>query len=107
MSEREKIFGIVWNRHKDTLHFDLMGIASKAEGLVATERNVLQVLSGIFDPLGLISPITVTAKILLQEVCETKRGWDDELNEELKHKWFNWIEGLKKVAEITFSRSLS
>ena len=48
----------------------------------------------------------MTTKILLQEVCETKSEWDDELNEELKHKWFNWIEGLKKVAEVTFSRSL-
>ena len=106
LSEREKILGIVWNRHKDTLHFDLKGIVSKAEGLIVTKRNVLRVLSSIFDPLGLISPITVTAKSLLQEVRETKSGWNDELNEELKHKWFNWIEGLKNVAEITFSRSL-
>ena len=106
LSEREKILGIVWNRHKDTLHFDLMGIVSKAEGLVVTKRNVLRVLSSIFDPLGRISPITVTTKILLQDTCETKSEWNDELNEELKHKWFNWIEGLKKVAEITFSRSL-
>ena len=83
-----------------------MGIVSKAEGLVVTKGNVLRVLSSIFDPFGLISPIIVTAKILLQDVCETKSGWDDELNEELKHKWFIWIECLKKVAEIAFSRSL-
>ena len=51
LSEREKILGIVWNRHKDTLYFDLMSIVSKAEGLVTTKRNVLRVLSGVFDPL--------------------------------------------------------
>ena len=46
------------NRHKETLHFDLMSIVSKAEGLVDTKRNVLRVLSGVFD-------ISVTAKIPL------------------------------------------
>ena len=86
LSEREKILGNVWNRHKDPSHFDLVGIFSKAKGLVATKRNVLRVLSGVFDPLGLISLIIVTAKILLQEFCETKSGWDDKLSEELKHK---------------------
>ena len=42
LSEREKVLGIVWNRHKNTLHFDLMGIVSKAEGLVVTKRNVYE-----------------------------------------------------------------
>ena len=38
----------------------------------------------MYDPLGIISPILVDAKILLQEICKMRIGWDDELSDRLK-----------------------
>jgi hypothetical protein len=31
-----------------------------------TKKNMLSVISTIFDPLGLVSPVTVKAKVILQ-----------------------------------------
>ena len=32
-------------------------------------------------PLGLINPLIVQSKILLQPICFEKLNWDDQLNE--------------------------
>ena len=32
-----------------------------------TKRDILHYISSIFDPLGLITPVTITAKLLLQD----------------------------------------
>lgn len=36
-----------------------------------TKRNVLRVIASFYDPMGLISPIIVQMKILLQDICKT------------------------------------
>ena len=70
----QKVLGLAWNYEEDTISIslDLSAIARRAEGLPATKRNTLQLIAGIFDPLGIIGPITITAKILFQEVCHQK-----------------------------------
>ena len=37
----------------------------------------------IFDPLGFLVPFVLTAKEILQDLCRTKLGWDDEIPDEL------------------------
>ena len=71
-----------------------------------TEQNILSTLAKVFDPVGIISPVVVSAKILLQEVCVLKKGWDEEIEGEPKTKWVAWLDELKKVGEIIFNRCL-
>ena len=71
-SKGEKVLGVKWNCEADTFHLDLAHIAKRAEGLEPTKRNVLSLLASLFDPLGLISPVTVSMKILFQETCSSK-----------------------------------
>ena len=85
-SKGEKVLGVKWNCESDTFHLDLAQIAEKAEGLEPTKRNVLSLLASLFDPLGLISPVTVSMKILFQEICSSKLDWDETLTGEVKGK---------------------
>jgi len=39
-----------------------------------TKRKVLSILAAIFDPLGIISPVSVPGKVLFQEICTRKIG---------------------------------
>ena len=80
-SKGQKVLGLAWDFEKDAISLDLAAIAKRAEGLTATKRNTLKLLAGIFDPLGIIGPVTITAKILFQEPCREKIGWDDPLDE--------------------------
>jgi hypothetical protein len=50
-----------------------------------TRRGMLSY--SLFDPLGLISPVTLVGKQLLQEVCKEGVDWDDPLPEEIVEKW--------------------
>ena len=55
--------------------------------LPPTKRSLLKASAKIFDPIGLISPVTVKMKIWFQKLCEAKLNWDDELDKEWKGKW--------------------
>jgi hypothetical protein len=44
----------------------------------------LSIVAGWYDPMGLISPITIKYKIELSEIVKRKDlSWDDALGEEL------------------------
>ncbi|KHJ78768.1 Pao retrotransposon peptidase, partial [Oesophagostomum dentatum] len=48
-----------------------------------TKRTILSRINGFcFDPLGLLTPLIVPAKVLLQDVHKQKLGWDEMLPEE-------------------------
>ena len=68
-SKSQKVLGSASDFEKDAISLDLVAIAKCAEGLTATKRNTLKLLAGIFNPLGMIGPVTITAKILFQEAC--------------------------------------
>ena len=63
-SKGQKVLGLAWDFDEDTVSLDLAVIAKQSEGLPATKRNTLKLLAGIFYPLGIIRPVTLTAKIL-------------------------------------------
>ena len=60
----------------------------------------------MYDPLGVISPVTVTGRIILQKLCRDKKGWDERIDEESGRRWKGWVKDLERVKEITFNRSL-
>ena len=95
-----------WNKKEDMMKFDLEEIVQKTNKLVVTEQNILSTLAKVFDRMGIISPIMVSVKTLLQEVCVLKKGWDEEIEREPKTKWVAWLDDLKKVGEIIFNRCL-
>jgi len=51
-----------------------------------TKRGLLSKLAGIFDPLGLVPPITIKAKIKMQQITIPNPTWDDQI-EDHERKW--------------------
>ncbi|XP_072766499.1 uncharacterized protein [Anoplolepis gracilipes] len=64
-----KILGLVWQPVTDTFHFEA-AITSSASTL--TKRVVASKIARLYDPLGLIAPALIKAKIILQELWLTK-----------------------------------
>lgn len=58
----------------------------------------------MYDPLGIISPVLVSVKVLFQELCSNKVEWDEELKNDDKKRWVSWVEDLKGVGEISVAR---
>lgn len=42
-------------------------------------QGMLSVISSLYDPLGFLAPITLLAKVVLQELCGKCCGWDDNI----------------------------
>jgi len=61
------LLGLKWNTCTDTLSLTQCQIKQEATPPV-TKRSILQASSKQFDPLGWLSPITVCAKLLVQEL---------------------------------------
>jgi hypothetical protein len=74
---------------------------------ILTRRKLLSMIMGIHDPLGLISPIVIGEKILLQSFCggEKKLGWDEKLEPEKSQEWVHWMEECLHREEMRFPRA--
>ena len=100
----KKVLGLSWNCNEDLFIFEFLALAKRADGLPITKRSILKIAAGMYDPLGIVSPILVSVKVLFQELCSNKVEWDEELKDEEKKRWVSWIDDLKGVREISVPR---
>nr|XP_053607443.1 uncharacterized protein LOC128673547 [Plodia interpunctella]XP_053607444.1 uncharacterized protein LOC128673547 [Plodia interpunctella] len=95
-----KTLGLIWSPKCDTLSFSI-NIENKYK---ITKRNILSVISQIFDPLGLVGLAVVEAKIILQQIWSLKLGWDDEVPENIKGQWTSFSRQLAFLNNIKIPR---
>ena len=65
------LLGLKWNKEKDTI-----GVTFPENESTPTKRGILSKVAKVYDPLGLVSPITLEGKLLYREVCNEKCPWD-------------------------------
>eukprot|EP00794_Sanderia_malayensis_P013531 gene13531-biopygen10799 len=99
---RTKVLGIAWDMQKDQFQFELDNLSHN--GSSPSKRSILSTLASLFDPLGVVSPVAVTAKILSQELCVDKLDWDDPLPGSKVDLWNTWLGDLVKVQTISIPR---
>ena len=93
------ILGLCWNTTTDMV--SLSTRIFPAINTFVTKRDILQ---QIFDPLGWVNPVTVRAKILLQEVWQTKLTWDEPLPETIKDRWMAILADLRELSSLLMPR---
>ncbi|CAH8641973.1 unnamed protein product [Schistosoma margrebowiei] len=71
-----------------------------------TMKGILFIVSSLFDPLGLIAPVCLPAKVLLQKLCKSQIGWDQPLNEPYKSAWPNWVKFMRQIGHVTVARGI-
>ena len=67
-SKCHKVLGQAWDNKSDEFKFEIAKVGERAKTISPTKRNLLSVLASLFDPLGIVSPVIVCAKILFQYV---------------------------------------
>ena len=71
-----------------------------------TQRTVLSTVSAVFDPLGIVAPFTVVARVLLKDIWKLKgQQWDDPLPEDLSRRFDDWCSGLPLLQDLTIPRA--
>jgi hypothetical protein len=95
----ERALGVQWNVSSDKFGFK---IATKDKP--ATRRGILSMISSVYDPLGFAAPFTLPPKMLLQDLCRKKLGWDDAIPEEDAQRWKTWLKDLPKLEQLDIDR---
>ncbi|XP_069181147.1 uncharacterized protein [Procambarus clarkii] len=90
--EKTKVLGVEWDTTADQL--TIKSVEPNTTNL--TMRKLLSRVSKPFNPLGLLSPILINGKLIMQECWQQKMGWDDLITPTLQEKW----QGLEKDLSI-------
>ena len=64
-----KVLGVQWDVGQDKFQLDIGDVALMIEDSEPTKRSVVSISARFFDPLGIISPVTVLFKIFCQKLC--------------------------------------
>nr|XP_027223346.1 uncharacterized protein LOC113815482 [Penaeus vannamei] len=96
--ESTKVLGMKWLSLSDQFVFKGIDLDLETH-LVSTKRAILSLIARLFDPLGLISPFVMYAKILFQDIWRLGLDWDELLPKEVQNKFQNWV---KSIAALKY-----
>ncbi|XP_060823985.1 uncharacterized protein LOC132911380 [Bombus pascuorum] len=83
-SQPLKTLGIFWRSSDDSILYSVEAMANIPR---VTKRSISSVIARIYDPLGLLAPVIVRAKMLLQRVWALRVDWDESLATDLHLEW--------------------
>ena len=63
-------------------------------------------LNVIYDPLGLIVPVTVKGKVLMRSPWADELDWDTPLQEPHFSRWIGLFREMLQIAILSFPRSV-
>jgi len=99
-----KTLGINWNLEDDTLRFE--NSFSKLDEPF-TKRTLLSSIARLFDPLGLLGPIILSAKLIMQRLWQLKCNWDEIVPQNIADQWRQYASSMSCIADIRIPRRLS
>ena len=104
-AQTTKILGLTWNLTNDILSLSLEKMIRKSEAITKlTKRSTISFASKLFDPLGYVEPITVKAKIMIQDLWKQNLSWDEDVTSEHKDQWLNWISDISNLTSVEIPR---
>ncbi|XP_067660612.1 uncharacterized protein [Haliotis asinina] len=98
----ERALGMQWH-----ISTDMFGFTVDLKEKPFTRRGLLSTMSSLYDPLGIVAPVMLPAKKVLQDLCTNKQlGWDDEIPAEQKLIWKEWLGELQCLNVLRMERCL-
>lgn len=96
-----KTLGVFWHPILDEFQFriNLSPLPCKS-----TKRTLLSDVSRLFDPLGWLAPVIISAKIMFQQLWLKGLEWDDALPEDVCQAWIHYRSLLPILENIKIPR---
>ena len=96
-----KALGLKWDSH-----LDVMSPAISTDNLrCPTKRGLVSAVFKSYDVLGWISPTLLQMKLLIQNLWNSNKGWDEAAPEKTIKAYLAWEKELPILAEKTIPRS--
>ncbi|XP_063900182.1 uncharacterized protein LOC135119722 [Zophobas morio] len=101
-NDEVKTLGSTWNCKTDCLKY----VVETKPVENTTKRSILSKIARIYDILGLLSPVLVLGKILIQKLWLIKLDWDDPLPEEIRQTWLKLEQELPILNTLQIPRKV-
>ncbi|XP_033230028.1 uncharacterized protein LOC117181463 [Belonocnema kinseyi] len=98
-----KTLGVSWNSQEDMLIFE---VDSVPEQELISKRVMLSQIAKLYDPLGLLAPVIIYAKIKMQQLWKTTTKWDDLVPPEILSPWRQYQKQLHLLSHWKIPRSV-
>ena len=70
------------------------------------QRFVLSLVSKVYEPIGLVAPFTVAARLILKDIWRVKeQSSDDKFPKDTVERFLAWCVELPQLTQITIPRS--
>ena len=97
-----KALGIFWESLHDRITYSVQHATHHNRPI--TKRTILAEVAKIYDPLGLLGPVVVTAKILVQKLWTLKLLWDESVSLDIHTYWTTYCRQLEVLNNLSFPR---
>jgi hypothetical protein len=100
----KKVLGVLWDTNMDEFVLDFSSVLNAVNRDTPSKRHIVSLASKFYDPIGLAAPVIVKFKVLVQELCLSKLGWDEILTGKLLEKWQLLLHEFKDCQPVRISR---
>ena len=97
----QNLFGVCRDKESNQIMYEDLKLMCTGS---PTRRNLFQYFAKLFDPLGLVCPVTVEIKLLFQDVCKAKLKWHDSLSPDFQKRWEIICMHMEHLNEIMIKR---
>ncbi|XP_043258558.1 uncharacterized protein LOC122400888 [Colletes gigas] len=97
-----KTLGITWDARNDSISY----FVESPTAIKPTKRSILSTIAKIFDPLGLLGPVVITAKIIMQRLWQLNIDWDESLPASIHTEWTTFFNQLQHLNNVSFVRNV-
>jgi len=98
-----KALGVMWNISTDSFSFKLKRSDSKQ----TTMSSVLSQIASIYDPIGWLGPVIITAKLFMKKLWTRQLKWNCKLPEDLQEEWNEFYDSLSSISSIKIQRQIT
>ena len=101
-----KVLGMIWNIESDVINPVSVIVDGVSEGKM-TKRIMLKILAAAYDPMGLISPVLLPLKLLIQDLWKEGFTWDKVVPEPMRLRWRKLIINLPELRNVSIDRCIN
>lgn len=88
--------GIQWDRINDDITYKIVENFDERN----TKRTILSSIARLYDPIGLIGPVIVAAKLIMQMLWQSQVEWDESAPQHIHTAWYDLKDQLPSLNDI-------
>lgn len=88
------VLGLQWNPASDVFKYKILAPSQNEK---ITKRRIVSNVAKLYDPNGYLSPVVVTAKILIQKLWQSECTWDSKVPSELAKEYYSFVSELQRL----------